>query len=155
MQENLKQFVRQQALRGETPEKLREGLILNGWDAKDVDSAIKETYNIKKKISKSIIILSIILVLAFTTSLILLFNTLYFDDDTTDEIPRNTNTQNETHTNNLTQDNNCISIDELSNKEDCYLEKIKQGYDCTDLSEIEEFYCTRTLESYLLNIVES
>lgn len=161
MQENLKQFIRQQALRGERPEKLREGLILNGWDAKDVDQAIKEVYGIKKRISKTVIILSIILVLVFTTSLTLIFNELYFDEDLQEETDEKTNKDNinkeeiDDDQSELAEDESCAGIENINEKENCYLNEIKDGYDCSELSEDEEFYCMRTLEAHLLSNIES
>jgi len=46
---NLKKFIKQQAIKGEDPEKIRSSLILNGWNAQEVDKTIKEVYGFKKK----------------------------------------------------------------------------------------------------------
>ncbi|MFP4567950.1 MAG: hypothetical protein ACLFN8_03315 [Candidatus Woesearchaeota archaeon] len=155
MRENLKQFVRQQAIRGESPDKLKEGLILNGWNAKEVDDVIKETYGLKKKINKTIIFLVILLIIVFSLSLFLIFNNLYYEQE---QIPNTPPTQNRDliTTQNETQEtkHECQLINNIEEKEDCYFTHIKEGFDCDNLNTQEEFHCNRVLENYMLTLFE-
>ena len=148
---NLKRFIREQAIKGQDPEQLREGLILNGWERKDVDKAINEVYGLKKKIKKTAITIIILLVIIFSLSLLLIFGDLYFNDK--DEEP----TENERPTPPPTEpetEDSCTAINNITLKEDCYLEEIQRGFNCENLNEEETFYCNRVLEIYLLDALE-
>lgn len=143
---NLKKFIRQQALRGQDPNQLRQGLIMNGWEQKDVDKIISEVYGFKKKVKKTSVIIILILVIIFSISLLLLFKELF----STEIVP-------EPPTRNGQQpiiDDSCASIDDITLKEDCYLEEIKQGFGCEDLTREETFFCNRVLESYLIGSLD-
>ena len=136
-------FVRQQAIKGESPERLREGLLLNGWDSADVDKAIAEVYSLKNKVKKTFIVLVILVVIVLSLSLLLLFRTLYFDDGTLpDEVDKKPV---------VVEEKTCVGISDVILKEDCYLDEIKKGYSCEDLSSEESFFCNRVLEFYLLD----
>ncbi len=144
---DLKRFVRDQAIRGADPERIREGLLLNGWDRKDVDKAINEIYGLKKKIRTGTQVLIVLIVLILTLSLLLIFRNLYFGEPLTEPgEPREPSVGNGEE-----QPTTCADIADMTLKEDCYLEKIKQGFSCESLSEEETFYCNRVLESHLLD----
>lgn len=142
---NLKKFVRQQAIRGQDPNRLREGLILNGWEREDVDKTISEIYGFKKKIKKTTVFIILLLIIIFSISLLLLFKDLLYTDLTPEDEPPMRNGSEEII------DDSCASIEDISLKEECYLEEIKQGYGCEDLSDDEMFYCNRVLENYLIS----
>lgn len=151
----LKKFVKQQALKGKNPETLREELMLHGWNESDVTMAINEVYGAKKKITKTILFLIIIIFVVSSISLLLLFKDLY---STNNDVPKPNENQNSQENNipnqninlNLDTEDNCEEL-EYALKENCYLEKIKQNYDCSNLSGDELIFCSRTLENYLLN----
>lgn len=146
---NLKKFVKEQAIREEDPERLKEGLILNGWERGDVEKAIKEVYGLKKRIKKTGITIIIILILIFSVSLLLLFNELYTESDEPKEEP-STKIEEEPE-----EKTGCAAKDEIEAKEQCYLDKIKEGYYCENLSSEETFYCNRVLETYIMDAYNS
>jgi hypothetical protein len=135
-QPNLKQFIKQQAIKGENPDRLKEGLILNGWDRAEVEKVVNEVYGLKKKIKKTGLILVILIILILSLSLILIFRELEGEETPiTPQEPKLTDT--------------CRTITNIEQKEECYLNKIKEGYMCENLKEEELFYCNRVLEVFL------
>jgi len=44
----------------------------------------------------------------------------------------------------------CELIQDNIKKENCYTEKIKQGYGCENLTTKEQYFCNKALERYLL-----
>ena len=145
---NLKKFVRDQAIRGEDPKRLREGLILNGWDRVDVDHAIEEVYGLKSKIKKTSVFIVILLVVIFSVSLLLIFGDLY--DLSGDDLSRDSSVVIDD-----SKSSSCASFSDLSDKESCYLKKIESGFLCDGLSGDETFFCNRVLEVYLLDAFAS
>ena len=143
----MKRFVRDQAIRGADPERVREGLLLNGWDKKDVDNAIKDIYGLKKKIKAGTQILIVLIVLILALSLLLIFRNLYFGEP----LPVPEEPRGPLVSNGEEQPRTCADITDMTLKEECYLEKIEQGFSCESLSEEETFYCNRVLESHLLD----
>lgn len=143
---NLKKFIRQQALRGQDPNQLRQGLLLNGWEQKEVDNIISEVYGFKKKVKKTSVIIILILIIIFSISLLLLFKELFYTDIVQEPPTRNGQQP--------IIDDSCASINDITLKEDCYLEEIKQGFGCEDLTNEETFFCNRVLESYLIGSLD-
>ena len=139
-QPNLKQFVRQQAMKGENPDKLKEGLILNGWNRAEVEKVVDEVYGLKKKIKKTGLILVVLIVIILSLSLILIFKELQTETTPTPQQPR---------PGQPTTTDTCEAITDMEEKEECYREKIQDGYMCEDLREENLFYCSRVLESVL------
>ena len=144
--DSLKKFVRERAIKGDDPDKLKEGLIANGWSVEDVDRVVSETYNLKKKIKKGFIILIVFLVVIFSLSLLLIFV-----DFSSFEEPENGGSGGVPIQNGEVS---CDEIVDVSSKELCYLDKVKKGFMCDDLSSDEEFYCLRVLESFLMDSLE-
>jgi hypothetical protein len=142
--DTLRKFVKQRALLGDSPEKLREGLILNGWDRKDVERVISEVYYIKKKIRFGFIMFVVLLIVFFSVSLLLIFG----DFKIVDDVPINPPFK-------PVVSDACAFISDIVLKEDCYLEEIKNGFSCQGLSDEESFFCSRVLEVYLLDSFDS
>ena len=141
---NLKKFVQQQAIRGEDPVKLKEGLLLNGWDRAHVDRAISEVYGFKRKVLKISLFVIVSLIVVLSVSLLLIFGDLY--DDPSQNVPSPINQS-------LSEDFSnkpCSSFDDASLKDECYLEKVKDGFECDGLSGEELFFCNRVLEFTIL-----
>ena len=147
---NLKKFVREQAIKGADPEKLREGLILNGWDKKDVEQAITEVYSLKKKIKTGSILIIILIVIILSVSLLLIFSNVDFSDSPTDiEPPIISNGDENGEEKEI--EHRCAEVQDISEKEECYYEEIQLGFACEGLSAQETFYCNRVLEIFLLD----
>jgi len=143
--ENLKKFIKERALRGEKPETLREGLILNGWNQKDVDKAISEVYNNKKKIIKTFLLIIILFIIIVSISLLLIFKN-YWNISSNNDLDG----QKEIYQKNT---DSCELVN-YSMKEDCYLKKIEKGFNCENLIEEELFLCNRALDFFMLETFE-
>jgi len=137
----LKKFVKEQAIRGEDPSRLKQGLLLNGWDRADVDRVISEVYGFKRKVLRTGLIVVVLLIVVLSLSLLLIYNDFsgVSVDDSSVVVPSVD-----------VVDDSCLSLREISLKEACYLEEIKNGFYCEDLDEIESFFCSRVLENYII-----
>lgn len=152
---NLKKFVREQAIKGTNPSELRDGLILNGWNSKDVDKAISEAYGLKKKIKTTGLLIIVLLIIIFTISLLLLFTELFYSDteivdDEPEEVIDEEPEQIVDKELEELFEHRCASKQDIFLKEACYLEEVETGYKCEDLNNEELFFCNRVLESYLI-----
>jgi hypothetical protein len=140
----LKKFVQQQAFRGEDPIKLKEGLLLNGWDHAHVERAISEVYGFKRKVMKISLFVIVSLIVVLSVSLLFIFGDLY--DVSEPNVPSLPDQS-------LSEDFSnkpCSSFDDASLKDECYFEKVRDGFECDGLSGEELFFCIRVLEFSIL-----
>ncbi len=137
----LKKFIKEQAIRGENPAAIRDGLIMNGWDAQDVDRAISDVYGKKKKILGAGLFFVLILIIVSSISLLFIYSEL-----TDEKIPTDDDT---TTRPSLEEHDSCKTIDDAYERELCYIEEIEDGYECEDLTGEDAIDCSRALEVHI------
>lgn len=143
LSDDLKKYVREQALRGVNPDELKKALIMTGWDARDVVSVVDGVYGLKKKIGRLGVFLIVLLVLVFSVSLLLLYfnlsGSLVVDSpvvgvDSSVVVPLSP----------------CSDILDSVVKDECYFVLVSDGFVCDELFGDELFYCSRALELFIL-----
>ncbi len=150
--DKLTQFVNEQIKSGADPTELKAHLAKNGWNDKDINTAIANATGRSTRRKIAFAMVGIIIVAILVYSLISLVNT-------TTHIP-NTQTNNTNHNiNTNTQDlkTNTPSVQGCSDKEDsmekdsCYKLLLKNGFECNTLTDsIESTSCTRANEELML-----
>lgn len=157
MDNKLKEYVREQARNHVSPNVLRHNLINRGWNKEDIDEAIKKEY------SRSGVPFFVggilLLVIAFLVVLVLsLINKPIvpdFGNDVGNNVGNTSNNIATTTGSNESFSNSsspCAAVIDSVEKDSCYIDLVKNNFDCDSLdNETEQNFCYRALEYDLLN----
>ncbi|MGV8169479.1 MAG: hypothetical protein ACP5N3_05470 [Candidatus Nanoarchaeia archaeon] len=150
--DKLSEFADEQIRKGEKPSELKNHLLRNGWKEDEVDSAVRGAVNrkIKRRVFVAVAGLLIIAILVFSL-VSLAKNTKQEPLD-----KPSTPSQPKTDLKPSTQGNGaCSEIESSIEKDDCYKQLLRNGYDCQRLTnDIELTYCNRAYEEIMLKGVE-
>jgi hypothetical protein len=146
MNTDLKKYVKDKLHSGVSEEIIKHNLEKAGWDGEEIEHALNDGY--KSKRNKTLIG-----IFSSFTAIILIIMTvsiITFYQGTLDPVNKE---EIVTEPNEPTPQNfslNC-SDEEFQNKHECYMEKIENNYDCSEIEDlIEQNFCFRALEEYLL-----
>lgn len=156
MQPNLKEFIRKQADNNVDPQFVRNNLIKSGWKPEQIDQIILDTYAKKDshlvKGNKHLLRGLVIVVLVVLVVMLGIYQFVMNKPTTYDPGTGTTTTPpslNGGTTPPISTD--CDSVSNSIEKDACYYEKVKSGFDCeTLIDRIERNFCFRSLDMYIM-----
>ena len=155
MQPNLKDYVRKQADNNIDPQFVRNNLIRSGWKPEQVDKIILDTYAKKEShivtgnkhlLRGLIIVILVVLVVMLGIYQFVINKPSPYNPNIGGNTPPSLNGGT-----NPPSSSECDSILNSVEKDACYYEKIKSGFDCETLTDrIERNFCFRALDVYIM-----
>lgn len=147
--DKLPAFVKEQIASGVSPAELKTHLISNGWKEQDVDAAIRSAQGATTKNRVFIGLAAVFLVG------ILVLILVSFAKNNEQPVPANNHPAPDNQQISLQTQNSCSSIDSSIEKDACYKNILKTGFDCETLSDlVEKTYCQRAYEDITIQGVE-
>lgn len=152
---SLKDYIREQADNNVDPQIVRNNLVRSGWKPEQVDQVILDIYakrdshvvrGNKHLLRAMIIVIAIVLVVMLSIYQFVINKVPTHDPELGTSMPPNLN-------GGLTnsQSSDCDSISSSVEKDNCYYEKVKSGFDCETLTDrIERNFCFRALDVYIM-----
>jgi len=149
--DKLSSFVHEQIKSGVSPTEIKSHLVQNGWKESDVNSAINDATGKTLRNRIIVAVVGIIIVGILALSLISLTKTPTQPVD----VPQTPNNPIDTLTPSNPSVDSCVGKDSSLEKDECYKQLLKTGYDCRKLvDEIELIYCNRAYEDIMLKGVD-
>ena len=138
MTKQLRDYVKQELNKGTDVEVLKYQLQRVGWPEEDVDKAIKQLTFAKSSKKYLLIVFGFITVVLIS---VLIFTALQFLDFEREPEP----------TPIAEEEPSCEEIN-VNDKHECYLEELRQGFNCNVIeSDEERIHCLRALEYMIIH----
>ena len=152
MDSKLRSYIEEQQRKNVNPENVRHNLAKAGWDSDKVNEALDEIYFHKHHVNGILLAISILAVIVLVGALLIVAN---YNKEVPDKRylpPAGGSERVVVLGSNIVQSNSCALIDDSVDKDLCYQDKTKTGYDCDPLKdEVERSFCFRALEYNLIN----
>ena len=158
--DKLSQFVNEQIKNGADPTELKAHLAKNGWNERDVNTALANATGRSTRRKIAFIMVGIIVVAVLVYGLISIVNTTKSVPTT----PDNNNVKGNPNINSNSQDmktntpsiQGCSDKDDSIDKDSCYKTLLKNGFDCKTLTDsIELTSCNRANEELVIKGVDN
>lgn len=153
--QNLKDYVRKQADNNVDPQFVRNNLLRSGWKPDQVDQVILDIYakrdshivsGNKHLLRWLVVLIAVVIVVMLSFYQFIINKPVDYNPDPGNPTPPvlNGGTTPPSST-------DCDSISNSVEKDNCYYEKVKNGFECETLTDkIERNFCFRALDVYIM-----
>jgi hypothetical protein len=154
--DKLSSFVNEQIKSGTDPTELKAHLARNGWNDKDINTAISNATGRSTRRKIAFVMIGIIIVAALAYGLISIIKNTQPEPIIGNYNTPNTNTQNQDLLTNTPSVQGCSTEDDSIAKDSCYKTMLKNGFLCSTLTNnIELTSCNRANEELMLKGIET